>query len=99
MVKARDVPELLLLAARWGGSFLFMRVLAPVEVILNALSPALGAVAGACFLGERFTLQKALGLALGLGGVVVVAGGIQAQSGHPGVACHLRCPVGGAVPR
>ena len=49
---------------------------ASVEVVVNALSPAFGAVAGAWFLGERFTRPKAFGLILGLGGVLVVAGGL-----------------------
>jgi len=143
-VKARDLFELLLLAAVWGGSFLFMRVLAPVvgplatadlrmligalflgavfvllrfnpelrrnfrpflviglvnsalpfllysvaalalpasvEVVLNALSPAFGAVAGAWFLGEPFRVRKVVGLALGFGGVLLVAGGLDLGS-------------------
>jgi drug/metabolite transporter (DMT)-like permease len=143
-MKFRDLVELLVLAALWGGSFLFMRILAPVigpwatadlrmvfgglflvgtfgilrksagwkehwrvylligvvnsalpfacyslaalvlpasvEVIVNALSPAFGAVAGALFLGERLTFRKGLGLAAGVAGVLVVAGGLDLGS-------------------
>lgn len=139
-MKARDAFELVLLAAVWGASFLFMRVLAPllgpfvtadlrmligalflsvvfvvahknpqfkgntktfliigmvnsalpftlfslaalslpasVAVVLNALSPVFGTLAGVAFLGEKVTVPKALGLALGVAGVVVVAGGL-----------------------
>ena len=49
---------------------------ASVEVIVNALSPAFGAVAGALFLGENLTARKVLGLAAGVAGVLVVAGGL-----------------------
>jgi len=49
---------------------------ASVEVVINALSPAFGALAGALFLGESFGLKKLAGLILGFGGVVLVAGGL-----------------------
>ena len=143
-MKIRDVIELVVLAAVWGASFLFMRVLAPAlgpwaaadlrmlfgalflgvyflavrfnpelkrhftaflviglvnsglpfalysaaalvlpasaEVVLNALSPVFGAVAGALFLGERFSIRKGAGLALGFAGVAVLAGGLSLGS-------------------
>lgn len=47
---------------------------ASVEAILNALSPLFGAVFSAIWLGERFTVRKILGLALGLAGVALVTG-------------------------
>ncbi len=139
-MKLRDILELVVLAAVWGASFLFMRLLAPLlgpwgaadlrmvfgalflgayfvlvrfnpelwrhakaylviglvnsglpfvlysaaalvlpasaEVVLNALSPVFGAVAGALFLGERFTVRKAAGLVLGFAGVAVLTGGL-----------------------
>ena len=151
----RDGAELVLLAAIWGASFLFMRILAPVigplatadlrmligglflgavflvlklhpglkknfriflviglvnsalpfllyslaalvlpasvEVVLNALSPAFGALAGALFLGESFTLKKAGGLALGFAGVVVVAGGLDLGTSAWGSAALGAC--------
>jgi drug/metabolite transporter (DMT)-like permease len=163
-MKLRDIVELLVLAALWGGSFLFMRVLAPVvgplatadlrmligglflgavflvlrfdpglkknflpflvvglvnsalpfllysvaalvlpasvEVVLNALSPAFGAVAGALFLGERLTWQKAAGLALGFAGVIAVAGGLNLGSDPWAWAALVACslaPVSYAV--
>ncbi len=49
---------------------------ASVEVVINALSPAFGAVAGAVFLGESFGTKKVLGLVLGFSGVLLVAGGL-----------------------
>lgn len=152
--------ELVVLAALWGGSFLFMRVLAPVvgpwatadlrmligglflgavflglrhdpelrknfrpflliglvnsalpfllysaaalvlpasvEVVINALSPVFGALAGSLFLGENFTVKKALGLALGFGGVLVVAGGLDLGSNPwagPALAVCVLAPV------
>lgn len=139
-MKPRDIVELVLLAALWGGSFLFMRVLAPVvgpwatadlrmlfgglflgvvflflrfnpglvrhfrpflliglvnsalpfllysvaalvlpasaTVVINALAPAFGAVAGAWFLGEKLTTRKVTGLVLGLAGVAFLTGGL-----------------------
>jgi drug/metabolite transporter (DMT)-like permease len=142
-LKLRDVIELVVLAAVWGASFLFMRVLAPVfgpfatadlrmllgalflgaffvvvrfnpglrqnfkaflavglvnsaipfvlysaaalvlpasaEVILNALSPVFGAVAGAVFLGEAFSARTVWGLLLGFAGVVALSGGLHLE--------------------
>ncbi len=45
-MKRRDVVELLLLAALWGGSFLFMRVAAPQfgAFALMALRTGIGAL-------------------------------------------------------
>jgi drug/metabolite transporter (DMT)-like permease len=140
----RDRIELVVLAAVWGASFLFMRLLAPVlgpwaaadlrmlfgaaflgvffvavrfdpglrrhagvflvvglvnsalpfalysaaalvlpasaEVVLNALSPVFGVLAGAWFLGERFTFRKLAGLVLGFAGVAVLSGGLELSS-------------------
>lgn len=136
----RVLIELVALAAIWGASFLFMRLLAPVvgavatadlrmlsggaflglvflllrfhaglrkhwkaflviglvnsalpfllyslaaqvlpasvEAVLNALTPAFAAVAGALFLKETLTGRKILGLVLGFVGVVIIVGGI-----------------------
>ena len=42
--------------------------------ILNAMTPFFGAVCGALWLGEPFTLRKSAGLALGIVGVALVVG-------------------------
>jgi len=132
-MRSTDLVRLVLLAAIWGASFLFMRIIAPVlgplwtaetrlaiagaamlgvmawqgkhmdwrshwktygivglrnsalpfvmfsfaaltlpagySAIVNATTPLWGAVMGALMLGERFTLRKACGLALGIVGV------------------------------
>lgn len=50
-----------------------------LSAILNACAPLFGAVTGALWLGERITLRRAAGLALGVLGVTLVArGGTQA---------------------
>ncbi len=49
---------------------------ASAEVVLNALSPVFGVLAGAGFLGERFTVLKGVGLVLGFAGVAVLSGGL-----------------------
>lgn len=55
-------------------SFAALSLPASVEAILNALSPLFGAVFSAIWLGERLTIRKILGLALGLAGVACVTG-------------------------
>ena len=55
-------------------SFAALSLPASVEAILNALSPLFGAVFSAIWLGERFTVRKIVGLALGLAGVALVTG-------------------------
>ena len=136
-MRAGDYLRLVSLAAIWGGSFIFMRVLAPVlgpivtadariliagsvlsiwfavtgvalnwrrewkqylvigtissalpfiffayaaahipagfSAIYNSTAPLFGAVCGAIWLGERFTLNRGLGLLAGLAGVALVS--------------------------
>lgn len=136
-MKPRDLIDLLLLAALWGGSFLFMRIAAPdfgavaliwlrvtiaaacllplllwrgqfgalrarikpitvmaifnsalpfvliawatlsitagLASILNATVPIFTALIGALWLGDRLGSSRALGLAIGLGGVALLA--------------------------
>jgi drug/metabolite transporter (DMT)-like permease len=136
-MRPADYTRLFILAAIWGGSFIFMRVLAPVlgpiatadfrvliaglvlaawfrvirfdaqwrqhwrhyaiigavnsavpfvcfafaalhlpaaySAIINSLSPLFGALFGVWWLGERFTVAKLSGLALGVSGVALVA--------------------------
>lgn len=135
-MRSSDLLRLLGLAAIWGASFLFMRVIAPVlgplwtaeirvglaglalvlwmlairqplafrqhwrsflllgavnsalpaalyayaaihmpagySAIMNATSPLWGAVMGAFFLGEAFTLRKLLGMLIGVAGVAML---------------------------
>lgn len=135
-MKAADIGRLLALAAIWGASFMFMRVLAPplgpvataglrvaiagivllayfavirfdaqwsrwgrhylvigvlnsalpflcfayaalhlpagYSAILNATTPFFGAMFAALWLGDRLTLRKGAGLAIGAAGVVLV---------------------------
>lgn len=47
---------------------------ASLEAIFNALSPMFGAVFAALWLGERLTARKAVGLALGVAGVIFTSG-------------------------
>jgi drug/metabolite transporter (DMT)-like permease len=132
-MRSADIFRLFILAAIWGASFLFMRIIAPVlgplwtaesrvfiagiamlalmawrgrkmdfrtnwkpyfivgllnsavpfalfsyaaltlpagySAIVNATTPLWGAVMGAIMLGERFTVRKAMGLAIGVIGV------------------------------
>jgi drug/metabolite transporter (DMT)-like permease len=44
-----------------------------VEAIFNSLSPMFGAIFAAIWLGERFTLRRAAGLIIGVGGVVIMS--------------------------
>ncbi len=137
-MKGSDIVELLMLAALWGGSFLFLRIAAPVlgpvwlieirvllagvallplfiradlwEIarrkavplfivgclnsaipflllafasislpagftsILNATAPLFGTVVAAIWLGERLTIARMIGFALGFAGVTVLVG-------------------------
>lgn len=154
-MKPADYARLLLLAALWGASFLFMRVTAPVlgalwtaegrmligaaalaawfaltgfdpqwrahwrfyalvgvvnsaipfslyafaaihlpaslMAILNATSPMFGLALGAAFSGERVTAGRIAGLALGAGGVALIARpgalGTDAMFGRALAAC------------
>lgn len=142
-MKPADLIRLVVLASLWGGSFIFMRVAAPVlgpvwtaglrvfiggaallvyfrfigfnanwrehfrhyavigvlnsgvpfllyayaalhlpaslSAIFNSTAPLFGAVFGALWLGDRFTVARFGGLALGIGGVAIA-------SWRPGVA-------------
>lgn len=49
------------------------RVAGPVASVVTTLSPLWLVVFGAAFLGEKITVRKAAGLALGLGGLVLLA--------------------------
>lgn len=154
-MKARDVGALILLAALWGGSFLFMRLAAPalgpivvatarvglaalallawaaaigqrprvwagwrqflvmgalnaalpftlitaaelhltagLAAILNATTPLFAALVAAAWLGERLTLAKGAGLALGLGGVGILVGWSPLPPGPLGLASVGAC--------
>lgn len=150
-IRAMDGVRLAVLAAIWGGSFIFIRVLAPVlgpvwttegrvligglalaawfaftgfdahwrrhwrfyfligafssalpfwlfssaglhlaawlMAILNATAPMFGLILGAIFAGERLTWGRIAGLALGAGGVALLAVPAQAgASAHRGSA-------------
>jgi len=54
-------------------SFAALHIPASLSVILNSASPLFGAVFSAYWLGEKLTLRKMLGLALGFIGVSLVA--------------------------
>jgi drug/metabolite transporter (DMT)-like permease len=54
-------------------SFAALYLPASLEAILNSLAPLFGAVFSAIWLAERLTLRKVAGLALGIGGVVLVS--------------------------
>lgn len=54
-------------------AFAALHAPASLLAILNASAPIFAAVFGALWLGERFTRQRALGLALGLAGVAMVS--------------------------
>src|SRR3990172_8262981 len=149
-MRARDAVELLILAAVWGASFLFMRIAAPelgpvaliwmrvgiaaiclvpvaalrsrdalrgrlfpvalvgvinsaipfcllayatlsvtagLASILNATSPLWGALVAHAWLKDRLTRSRALGLAIGFGGVVfLVWGRASFRAGGAGLA-------------
>jgi drug/metabolite transporter (DMT)-like permease len=73
-VRARDVVELIVLAALWGGSFLFMRVAAPEfgPVALIALRVGIAAL----LLVPVLALRGGLGKLRGNVGAVLVVGAI-----------------------
>ena len=54
-------------------AFAMMHIPAALAAILNATSPMFGALFAALFLGERLTARKALGCAVGAGGVALIA--------------------------
>jgi len=54
-------------------AFASLHAPASLLAILNASAPIFGAVFGALWLGERFTLRRALGLVAGLAGVALVS--------------------------
>ncbi len=54
-------------------AFASLHAPASLLAILNASAPIFGAVFGALWLGERFTVRRALGLAAGLAGVALVS--------------------------
>ncbi|KUP05081.1 membrane protein [Bacillus coahuilensis m2-6] len=47
---------------------------ASMTSILNSTTPLFGALVAWMFLGERFTVQKGIGMALGMGGVIALVG-------------------------
>lgn len=54
-------------------AFALIHIPASLAAILNATSPMFGALFAALFLDERFSMRKALGCALGVAGVALVA--------------------------
>jgi drug/metabolite transporter (DMT)-like permease len=54
-------------------SFASLYLPASVEVIFNSLSPLFGALFSLLWLGDKLTVRKSGGLALGIGGVVVMS--------------------------
>lgn len=56
-------------------AFAALHIDSGLSAILNAAAPLFGVVFGALWLGERITAQRALGLALGIAGVALVARG------------------------
>jgi drug/metabolite transporter (DMT)-like permease len=68
-------------------SFAALYLPSSVEVVVNALAPAFGALFAALWLGERLGALKVLGMAMGLAGVVLVSGiGLVPTSGPELVA-------------
>lgn len=61
------------------------RVAGPVASVVTTLSPLWLVVFGAAFLGERLTLRKVAGLALGLGGLVLLASAKATSEGATGL--------------
>jgi drug/metabolite transporter (DMT)-like permease len=57
------------------GFYAFAAMHAPASLLalLNSSAPIFGALFGALWLGERFTLKRALGLAAGMAGVALVS--------------------------
>jgi len=60
------------------------RVVGPVASVVTTLTPLWLVVFAAAFLGERITARKAAGLALGFGGLVLLASGKPAGEGASG---------------
>ena len=74
----------LLSVAAYNGFLYYgmqQRVPGPIASILTTLSPLYLLVLGVLALGERLTWRKGLGLALGMGGVVLIATTKQASGG------------------
>src|SRR3712207_6137235 len=90
-----SVAGLLLHGGYLGGVFygISLGVPAGVSAVVVSLQPVLTAVLAARVLGERPTPRQWLGLALGVGGVVLVVGPGIAGTGSAGPV-----PVGGLVP-
>src|SRR3712207_4739938 len=91
-----SIAGLLLHGGYLGGVFygISLGVPAGVAAVVVSLQPVLTAVLAARVLGERPTARQWLGLALGVGGVVLVVGPSVADNGS-GVAC----PGAGTVAR
>ncbi len=55
-------------------SFAALHVPAAISVVINAMTPMFGAVFAVMLLKEKLTLQKGIGLLLGIAGVVLISG-------------------------
>lgn len=91
-----DAGQLVLVAAMWGTSYLFIRIAAPaipagLSSVLSSTTPLFAALIGAIWLGERLTLQRMAGVAIGFAGVLLLV----ADNVHPGHGAryqrHARC--------
>jgi drug/metabolite transporter (DMT)-like permease len=72
-------------------SYAALSLPASVEVVLNALSPSFAAIFSAVWLGERMTVKKIAGIALGFAGVVAVSGLAEKGGGGAPVLAVLAC--------
>ena len=89
-MKRRDLIDLLLLAAAWGGSFLFMRIAVPefgpmpmVEV--RVAIPPIGMLYGAIFLRERVAVEMIAGCVVILLGTALATGIVGARTAREAV--------------
>jgi len=76
-MKTNDLIRLLSLAAIWSGSFIYIKVLAPVLGPVKAatvpmIMPAFGLVWGVIFLKEVITAQMIIGCFLIIAGLILV---------------------------